>query len=252
MSKRPKGFQCKQFFIAHEQCAMKVGTDSLLLGSWVSLPQDTTSQRYLDIGTGSGLLAIMLAQRTVIQGSALAPVIDAIELDPNAAAQACDNAEHSPWQARLSIIQGDILSEPLNGPYRLIITNPPYFAHAEGDTRAFDKQSALRQQARQTTTLTLGALFARVKSLLDHEGEFACVLPFDRLDEAETLASRNGLFLSRCLLVHSKPNVSPYLCALQFRQQTTIVNKRALIIRDEKGAYTKDYQQLCKDFYLNF
>src|SRR5690606_2729520 len=117
------GFQCKKFFVAHDRCAMKVGTDGLLLGAFAPLPP--AGSAILDIGAGSGLISLMLAQRT-----AGANPIDAIELDAAAAEQAALNVADSPWPEAIRLVKGDILTYRTDKRYRLIVSNPPFFQHA--------------------------------------------------------------------------------------------------------------------------
>jgi tRNA1Val (adenine37-N6)-methyltransferase len=135
------GFTFKQFFVAHDRCAMKVGTDAILLGAWAPV---AGVKRILDIGSGSGLIALMLAQRTP------SPVnIDAVELEPQAALQAQENVQQSPWPERIQIHQQDIAdwAEQCDKRYSLIVSNPPYFAPGVACS------TAARDSARATASL---------------------------------------------------------------------------------------------------
>lgn len=152
------GFTFKQFFVAHDRCAMKVGTDGILLGAWAPIAQ---VKRVLDIGAGSGLLALMLAQRT---GEAV--IVDAVELDEEAAEQARENAADSPWAERLQIHQADIQQwQPQQTRrYELIVSNPPFFA--EGVPCA----TSQREQARYTSSLDHATLLTCAAELITEEG----------------------------------------------------------------------------------
>ncbi|MFA6830764.1 MAG: methyltransferase, partial [Bacteroidaceae bacterium] len=170
-------FQFKQFKINHDRCAMKVGTDGVLLGAWTSIDtlNKEESTRVLDIGTGSGLIALMIAQRT---SSLNKLFIDALEIDATASIQAQENVLCSPWKDKISIIHGDftdanLLSKLLldNGPYQLIVTNPPYFIDS------LNSPNEQRTVARHTQTgLNFEQLIKGVLHLLDANGLFSLIL----------------------------------------------------------------------------
>ncbi|WP_166425399.1 methyltransferase [Paraglaciecola sp. 20A4] len=245
-----KGFQFKQFFIEHQDCAMKVGTDSILLGSWVSLPHKVAMSnptRILDIGTGSGLLAIMLAQKS--SGNAH---ITAIDIDNDAINQAKYNFAASPWanriRAELCSVQTFTQTENM-GKFDLIISNPPYFnSPLPVDTNEEKK----RIRARQTVDLTHQTLLDCVAQLLSNTGKFYCVLPTDCCASLITYASTLKLHLCSQLMVYSKPDSLPLRCLLAFSAQNAPLLSENLTIYTQHQQYSEHYKAICKDYYLNF
>lgn len=162
---RRNGFTFKQFFVAHDRCAMKVGTDGILLGAWAPV---AGVKRCLDIGAGSGLLALMLAQRT--DDSVM---IDAVELESEAAAQAQENINQSPWAERINVHTADIQQWITQQTVRfdLIISNPPYYQ------QGVECSTPQREQARYTTTLDHPSLLTCAAECITEEGFFCVVLP---------------------------------------------------------------------------
>lgn len=247
------GFRCKQFYVAHDACAMKVSTDALLLGAWTLLPTDGY---ILDIGCGSGILTLMLAQRTTAS-----VLLDAVELDHAAAVQASDNVRQSPWPDRIRVIKRDILTYPdsCDHPdqrrYRLIISNPPYFADA---LKSKDEQ---RSRARHTDSLSFVDLLATAARLLSDDGVFSLILPCDAATQLLSLAEADGWSLLRALAVVSKPQkpVGRVLLTLarwkDVRSDVTLAclqNAPRLLVHQTDGGYSVEYRQLLRDFYLNF
>lgn len=233
------GFQCKKFYIAHDQCAMKVGTDGLLLGAFAPLPEPGGA--ILDIGAGSGLISLMLAQRSLA-----ANAIDAIELDSAAAAQAMRNVANSPWPTAVQLIKGDILTYHSAKRYRLIVSNPPFFQQS---LLPVDKK---RSQARHTDSLPLDALLAKAGELLHAEGIFSLILP---LAEAEAMLQRalaQGWYLAQRLEVRSKANKPVQRLLLSLSKQKQKTANSSLIIHQADGGYSAEYKALLRDFYLKF
>ena len=236
------GFQCKQFYIAHQHCAMKVGTDALLLGAWAQLP---TSGAVLDIGAGSGILSLMLAQRS--QGTL---AISAVELDDAAAMQATDNVRHSPWPTAITVIKGDILTYQPGERYRLIVSNPPFFQQALG------AKDAKRHQARHTDSLPFGALLQKAAELLHSEGVFALILPLGSAQSLLALAEAQGWFVAQYCAVRSndtKPVQRVLLCLSRYPADTEHSSLTILQSGHQAdGGYSTQYKALLKDFYLKF
>lgn len=233
------GFQCKKFYVAHDQCAMKVGTDGLLLGAFAPLPAPGSTM--LDIGAGSGLVSLMLAQRS--QG--LSP-IDAIELDPAAACQAAANVAASPWPQAVQLIKGDILTYQPGKRYRLIVSNPPFFQ------QSLLSKDARRSQARHTSSLPLPKLLQKAAELLDEKGVFGLVLP---LSEGEMLlqqALHAGWYLAQRCDVKSKADKPVQRLLLTLRRTPCQALLSQLIIHQADGNYSEDYRALLQDFYLKF
>ncbi|WP_240223643.1 tRNA1(Val) (adenine(37)-N6)-methyltransferase [Rheinheimera hassiensis] len=239
------GFQCKKFYVAHDQCAMKVGTDGLLLGAFAPLPAPDSD--ILDIGAGSGLISLMLAQRT-----AGANAIDAIELDPAAAEQAAVNVANSPWPNAIRLIKGDILTYSAGKRYRLIVSNPPFFQQS---LLSPDKR---RTQARHTDSLPFGALLQKAGQLLHSEGSFALILPVTSSREFIQLARTQGWQIAQHCTVFSKAEFSkadkPQRSLLCLRRTTGPVAtvESQLVIHAADGSYSAQYQHLLGAFYLKF
>ena len=238
------GFQCKQFYIAHQSCAMKVGTDALLLGAWAQLP---TCGAVLDIGAGSGIISLMLAQRS--QG---ALAISAVELDDAAATQATDNVRHSPWPQAITVIKGDILTYQTAQRYALIVSNPPFFQDA------LVSPDRKRQQARHTQSLQFPALLGKAASVLAEDGQFCLILPAASQAVFTQAAQAAGWYCRQLCAIRSKAE-KPVSRYLQRWGRGDLVAKRcdpiqhdSLIIHDAGGGYSAAYRALLRDFYLAF
>ena len=237
-------FQCKQFSIEQDKCAMKVNTDSMILGSWVEISSQT---RMLDIGTGTGILALMLAQKAGPDA-----VIDAIEIDPDAAAQARENVLRSPWTENINTCQGCVLSQAPARQYDLIISNPPYFDAAQKPSNAFESQTDARKRARQSDSLSPEALFQWVAAYLDKSGDFYCLYPAGAVQALIPQAQAAGLHCDSLMWIKSMANKPAYVAALRFRREPSIVKKDTLVIHEESGEYSAEFRSLCRDYYLNF
>ncbi|SFN11091.1 tRNA1Val (adenine37-N6)-methyltransferase [Izhakiella capsodis] len=235
---RRNGFTFKQFFVAHDRCAMKVGTDGVLLGSWAPL---ANVKRILDIGTGSGLIALMLAQRTgiVVQ-------VDAVELDTDAAQQAKDNAQASPWAARINVYQDDVINwaAECDRHYQLIVSNPPYFAPGVACA------SSAREKARYTGHLDHEALLICAGRLLSDEGFLAVILPENSAEQLIAMAKCRGLHLRLRTDVAEKENKLPTRVMLAFSPCAGNTFSDRLIIRDSNNHYSTAWRGLTQDFYL--
>lgn len=244
-------FRCKQFTVAQDQCAMKVNTDSLVLGSWAELrPSSSGVQRILDIGTGSGILALMMAQKAQplspkhaensgdeIQGfenqasenqssenqsseNQTSIIIDAIEIDKSAAMQAATNFKNAKWAHQLFIHYCDVSAFAPLHQYTLIISNPPYFDSPSKKSNAFNAQSHARSVARQTSTLDPAGLLKASYALLETQGDLYCVYPFSMESAVTQTAVSEGFTLEKILYVKHAPDKQPYLCAFHFRKVT--------------------------------
>jgi len=218
-------FRFKQFFVQDDRCAMKVGTDGVLLGAWC--PAGT---RVLDIGTGCGLIALMVAQRCP------EAQIDAIDIDEAAVEQAKENGVRA-FHARLQEWNG--------GPYDLIVSNPPYF---QNSLKNPDKG---RQTARHTDTLSYAELLQHSARLLTDSGQLALILPAEAETEVREMAAQYNLSLTRVTRVYSKVSkpVRRVLMAFGFSKEIPL-REDILVLEDEKGGRSRPYQELCKEFYL--
>ena len=237
-------FRFKQFFVEDSRCAMKVGTDGVLIGCWPLAISHWPIHRVLDVGTGSGLVALMLAQRCP------EAQIDAIDIDDAAVEQARENFIHSPWSDRLDAFVSP-LQDWQSGPYELIVSNPPYF---QNSLKNPDKG---RQTARHTDTLSYVELLQHSARLLTEDGQLALILPAEAEAEVREKTTPHGLSLTHVTRVYSKESKPVRRVLLQFEKSTTSRRPLAispkedtLILEDDKGGRSRDYQELTKDFYL--
>ncbi len=237
-------FQCKQFTIRQHKCAMKVSTDSLILGSWA---EPGHHQTMLDIGTGTGILSLMLMQR-----AAPTATIDAVDIDAGAVSQANDNATASPWASRIAVRHTDISRWQPVRRYSLMITNPPYFAAPEAKTSAYTRQTPARKMARQTDTLSPEMLFKFASAYLLPDGELYCLYPAETAPLVVSAARAQGLALQRRLDIRHNPDKHAYVSALCFSRKAGNAPVSVLTIRDQGGHYTPQYKSLCQPYYLNF
>ena len=220
---RRGGFTFKQFHIDHSRCAMKVGTDGTLLGAWAALPPH--AKKILDIGTGSGLIAIMAAQRHPIAK------ITAIDIDKDCVMQATENAVASPWAERIEVIETPLQEYSPEEKFDVIISNPPYFADS---MHSPDKQ---RTTARHTASLSFKELTDGVLRLLADDGLFAVILP---TTESELLlsASRGRLFTWRRCEVWSTPESGARRIMLELkREPPKDLAKKEKIIIEQGGRH---------------
>lgn len=238
MAKTVKPFRFKQFTIEQDQCLMKVGTDGVLLGAWADV---SGCKKVLDIGTGTGLIAIMLAQRN------LSADIHAVEIDATAATQAQQNANASPWSKRLEIFTDAIqdFQRFTHNQYDLIVSNPPFFS---GGTFS-DNQN--RNNVRHTIKLSHGDLLIAVRSLLAENGKFCVVLPFIEGLRFEEMAKQYGLHCTKKTEVHPKADKAVERLLIQFEPTIQATETNQLVIQKEaRNDWTDDYIALTKDFYL--
>lgn len=237
---RRNGFTFKQFFVAHDRCAMKVGTDGVLLGATAPVSK---ARRVLDIGCGSGLIAIMLAQRSSDETR-----IDAVELDPPAAAQADENFRESLWSHRLAVFAQDINVYAQEHPaqYDLIVSNPPYFESAVAC------RDEARNAARYTETLTHAALLDCAQRLITPEGLFSVVLPYDIGLAFEALAHQKGWYSAWQMAVRDRPGKPLNRLLLTLSRQAVAREDHELALRKSEGVYSEAFCALITDFYLNY
>lgn len=231
-------FQFKQFTIRHDKCAMKVGTDGVLLGAWAGIE---SCNRILDIGTGTGLIAMMLAQRSKA-------VIDAIDIDAEACLQAQENAESSPFAERIKIRHSALsdFAQTDTGLYDLIVSNPPYFV----DSLKCPDQK--RNTARHTDTLTLEDLLQDSRKLLAPQGRIALILPYDLKKRLADCIRTQNLFLSKETSVIPVPGAEPKRLLAELTAEPPVFPtfSSQLTIEIARHQYTDEYVSLTKDFYL--
>ena len=231
-------FVFKQFTINQDQCAMKIGTDGVLLGAWTSL--ETNPYSILDIGAGTGIISLMLAQRST------AEVIDAIEIDNNTYEQCVDNFEQSPWGDRLFCYHASLQEfvDEIEDKYDFIISNPPFYSEN------YKTENEQRDLARFQDAMPFEHLIESASKLLSEKGVFSVVIPFKEETKFILLASKSNLFPSKILQVKGNPNseIKRSIIEFSFQERDTLISE--LIIETKRHQYTQDYINLTKDFYL--
>ena len=229
-------FQFKQFTVQQDKCAMKVCTDACLFGAMLPLE---VQHKVLDIGTGTGLLSLMYAQKNS------AAIIDAVEIDGNAAIQAKENFEASPWADRLNIFNADVLNFKPGKEYDLIISNPPFF---EDDLRSPDGS---KNNAKHDTSLGLVKLLEIVEIHLAKEGLFAVLLPYHRVNYFIERANSSGLYLTQQILARQTTKHDHFRGILFFKRTKAPQQNAEITIKDSEGNYTTEFIAKLKDYYLH-
>lgn len=233
-------FQFKQFRIVQERSAMKVGVDGVLVGAWAD-PAGAT--RIMDIGSGTGLIALMMAQRNP------SAQVDAIEIDPEAFEECVFNFGQSPWKERVgaTCCSFQDFASQCSLKYDLIVSNPPFFSNGI-------KAPALsRSKARHDDSLPLDELLAGISSLLAKGAKSALILPAESLSEVKRLSGQHRLFLSRLCTVKPNPVKPAFRVLVELTNvECTLQQEELMIEFEEHFDYTPQYRQLTRDFYLKF
>lgn len=234
-------FEFKQFKVAHDICAQKVGTDGVLLGAWTPIADN--AKHILDIGTGSGLIALMLAQR-----SSSNSFIDAIDIDELACQQAAINFNNSNWKEKLKIYHTALQNFQPEKKYDLITCNPPFFSNS------LQPKNEQRSLARHDNLLPVEDFFLHAKRLLSENGSVAVILPYDKKSSAMHIAELNGLIPLKVCNVKGNEAAAFKRVLLQFTnsKNNSVCNEETLIIEEHRNHYTHAYKLLTKDFYLKF
>jgi len=230
-------FSFKQFTVNHDRCAMKVGIDGVLLGVWSDVGD---SKHILDIGTGTGLIALMLAQRS-------SSLIDAIEIDKDAVEQAIENVGRSPWTNRIKVQEISLqrFAEITPHRYDLIVSNPPYFVNS------LKTPSLNRTTARHTDTLTHEELIVNAMALLKPTGRICIILPVNEAALCKSFALTNELYCIREVKVIPKPNAEAKRILMEFSLQLSPLKLAELVIEsNERHHYSDEFSELAKEFYL--
>ena len=241
-----KPFTFKQFTIAQDRCAMKIGTDGVLLGAWASIDHNPYS--ILDIGSGTGIISLMLAQRSIADN------IEAIELDDAAYEQCTENFESSIWADRLFCFHAgfdEFVDEYATDEtdedelYDLIVSNPPFY------TEDVTTGNEARDNARQNTSLPFNELLSGASKLLSKDGVFSTIIPFKEEEEFIKLAKNFQLYPKRITRVKGNADVAIKRSLLEFtKEPSSNLKTEELVIEKDRHIYTEEYINLTKDFYL--
>jgi tRNA1Val (adenine37-N6)-methyltransferase len=239
-SKLPGNFQFKKFTIRQEGCSMKVCTDSCLFGAWAAAVTEAMNAKpktILDMGTGTGLLSLMLAQKCTAE-------IHAVEVDQASYARAAGNFTASPWSEHLQAFHADVKEWKAPCTYDFIISNPPFY---QNDLMPEDNGKSV---AKHSSMLRLEDLLLKVKDLLNDNGSFAVLLPSSAAKRFENAAAVNSLFVKEKMEVKQTPLHRYFRTMLLLQNQKTGVVKSGLTIKNKDNKYTSEFTGLLKDYYL--
>ena len=230
-------FRFKHFSIRQQQSTMKVGTDGVLIGAWAKTPRP---KHILDIGCGTGLISLMMAQRYP-----KAHIIG-IDIDKSSVEEARYNAQQSIWSERIKIQHIALQDFRIHHRFDLIVSNPPFF---DGSTTSSNIQ---RNKARFKNSLSLPHLITKSEKLLSKNGRLAMILPLDQAQECQEKANENNLFLEYNCKVKGNLKATPKRIMMQFSKSNKTIKKTSLTIEKDRHKYTPEYIELCRNFYLNF
>ncbi|MCH5319579.1 MAG: methyltransferase [Paramuribaculum sp.] len=232
-------FRFKEFEMRNADSAMKISTDSVILGAWVDVKGVRTA---IDAGSGTGLLSLMLAQRGVSK-------ILGVELEKRAYNESLYNREHSLWNAAICFINDDISNLELP-QVDLVISNPPYFDYGRS---AIVSPRESKKLARHEASLSYSWLLENARNILDPAiGRLSFISPAEREEEIQFLSRLHSLHLSRKVFVYSSPKKRTARILWDFRLHDSVLKEGELFIHDESGDYTQSYINLTKDFYVKF
>ncbi|NTW33066.1 MAG: methyltransferase [Bacteroidetes bacterium] len=232
-------FQFKQFSVDDDLCAMKIGTDGCLLGAWADVEG---VHNILDIGAGSGVVSLMLAQRSKAD-------VDAVEIDKDAWKQCAENFDKSPWKERLHVIHSPLQEyvKSCKKKYDLIVSSPPYFVNS------MKTACSKRKLARHTDSLTFEELISGAKRLMNLHSKFCVIIPSDIVKQFLDIALIEGFYTIKKMQIEPKAEAKPLRTILQMELIKKPCEQNNLAILDKEGKlYTSEYIGLTKDFYINF
>ena len=234
---RERIFRFKQFGVYHHQCPMPITTDSVLVGACAYASE---ASQVLDVGTGCGVIALMIAQRNPVAR------IHAVDIHAAAVTQAQQNFNQSPWSNRLTAIKADFLEYAASTPHRydLIVSNPPYFTE---DTLSPDTN---RANARNATALPLKSLIEGCKRLLTPNGSLCIITPYSTRNAFAQIVTDTLLHINGCLIVKGTPTVAPSRIIWHISPLQKQVQFKHLVIELSRGVYTPEYTRLTREFYL--
>ncbi|MBP8823411.1 MAG: methyltransferase [Flavobacteriales bacterium] len=230
-------FRFKQFTVHQDRCALKVGTDGVLLGAWTRY---AGVRGILDIGTGTGVVALIAAQRCP------EAVVHAVELDRASALQARENAQASPWHGRITVHQADIRTWPPASGIDLVLCNPPFY---KGHSVSKNDRMAT---AKHEGPLSMEALFAAVEHCLAQVGRLSMVWPLDRWNDVLAVAAAHGFFPARGCAVCYRAGKAPKRMLVEFARNGNHAAWEQLTVQDADGRFTPEYRTLLGDLELHF
>ncbi len=234
--KKDKLFHFKKFSVRHDRSSMKVGTDGVLLGAWVDV---TNASHILDVGTGTGIIALMLAQRTKPSVQ-----IEAIEIDQHASEDANENFISSHWSERLTLHHDPVQNFTSSKQFDLIVSNPPYFISS------FKPPHAQRTVARHTESLSFIDLINAAKRLLSEKGKLNVVLPYTEGLQFIVLATENGFYCSKKWSFRARKEKPIERWLLEFSKDKTSPEEGEILLYSSGEEWSEGYQKLTKEFYL--
>lgn len=231
-------FQFKQFTVHQDECAMKVGTDGVLIGAWATTDNIKSA---LDVGTGTGLISLMLAQRSQAQ-------IDAIDIDEKSFVQAQHNISRSKWNGRINVFHSSFQEFSKSGEkkYDLIISNPPFFK------KSFLPTDKARSAARHDHDLTEKDLISGALKCLSKNGKLSVILPFENLSGFEYSLLEKSFYINRLTRVRPKPGKKIIRVLVEASQTISQVSETEITIENETGKHSPEFIELVKDFYLAY
>jgi len=231
-------FRFKQFTVYHDRCAMKVGTDGVLLGAWAGAGM---AKHVLDVGTGTGLIAMMIAQRNA------QAAVDAIDIDSDAVGQAKDNVAGSPFGERIKCYNVSLQEFAANRikKYDLIVSNPPFFA------QSLKSPDRTRSMARHSDSLSAGELLSVSSCLLSEGGRLSVIYPATYEEVLNECAEKNKLYAVRKTYVYPTPKSPVKRILMEFSKNLSSCVESELVIEKERHVYTDEFTDLVKEFYLN-
>jgi len=240
-------FKFKQFTVYHDRCAMKVTTDSCFFGAWAAQEIKNSNPGYhrekirnvLDIGTGTGLLSLMIAQYNDVE-------VDAVEIDRETAAQANENVEGSPWKNRIRIFNKDVLCFHPEKKYDCIISNPPFYENE------LASDLIKKNIAHHSEQLTIAQVLKFIQTYLNEEGSFFLMYPFKRKEEVKRMVAQNELHIINSIILHQSVKHGPFRVIIKGSRKNIIPSEQTSIsVRDENQKYTSAFTRLLEDYYLN-
>ncbi len=230
-------FRFKQFSVEQDMCAMKVNTDGVLLGVWTDAG---TAKTVLDIGTGTGVIAMMMVQKNN------KAIVDAMDIDINCYLQAKGNFQGSIWNKRLNVFHSLLQEFYPERKYDVIVSNPPYFVD---DFKTGNHQKNI---AKHSIALSYKELFSGINRLLIENGKAFISAPSFRYFQIETIAQVEELFITKSTDVIAIEGKNPYLTLLQLERKESKREKSSITIQSKDGNFTEEYKAITREFYLKF